>query len=350
MLARIATELSTVKSIVAEVETWQRKERSTEQKEYVAPRNPVEELLANIWQEVLALEKVGIYDNFFELGGNSLLATQAVSRIKATFLVEIPLSSMFNSPTVEQLSEEIEEAQQRESLESLPPIQPIDRSKPLPLSFAQTRLWFLEQLEGGTAAYNEGGAVRLSGNLNQEVLEQSFQEITRRHEILRTTFDTVAGSPIQKINPEAVVPISVVDWQEMPSAQQEEQLPKLAQSEQELAFDLSRGPLWRLKLVKLAPQDHILILTMHHIITDGWSFGILIKEFSNLYQSYSEGKSSPLPELSIQYADFAYWQQEYLMGEVLNKQMEYWKHQLAGLPPLIELPTDYPRPPLQSCL
>ncbi len=231
---------------------------------------------------------------------------------------------------------------------SLGSIKPVPRTENLPLSFAQQRLWFLAQLEEASAVYNESATVKLEGVLNQEALEASLREIVQRHEVLRTTFITVKGEPIQVINPNLTVNLSIVDLQGLTDAEESVKIPHLVNEEIQYPFDLSQGPLWRVTLFKLAENRHILLLTMHHIICDGWSFGIIIREISALYPSFLAGQPSPLPELPIQYADFAHWQREYLSGEVLERQIDYWKKQLAGIPPLLELPTDRPRPPVQT--
>ncbi|WP_208338929.1 non-ribosomal peptide synthetase, partial [Aetokthonos hydrillicola] len=234
------------------------------------------------------------------------------------------------------------------SRSTYPPIKPIARDAELPLSFGQARLWFLNQLEGETATYNIPETLHLSGSLNVVALEKAVAEILRRHEVLRTTFPMVNGSPVQAIADVTRVTIPVIDLQGLPQQEQSVQVQQLATAEAEQTFDLSSGPLLRVTLLRLTQQSHVLLLTMHHIISDGWSMGIFVQELSLLYQAFCTGASPLLPELPIQYADYAHWQREWLSGEVLQTQLNYWKQQLAEAPPLLELPTDRPRPSVQT--
>jgi aspartate racemase len=229
-----------------------------------------------------------------------------------------------------------------------PPLLPVERKGKLLLSFAQARLWFLEQLEPGSGAYNMPAAVRLTGSLDVAALKQSLQEIVQRHEALRTTFRMVSGEPIQVIAPILALAVPLVDLHELPEAQQEAQVEQLATEEAQQPFDLAMGPLLRAKLLHLSEAEHVLLLTMHHIVSDGWSMGVLIRELVALYEAFSTGKPSPLPQLPIQYADFAHWQRQWLQGEVLAAQLSYWQQQLTGAPPVLELPTDRPRPTVQT--
>jgi amino acid adenylation domain-containing protein/non-ribosomal peptide synthase protein (TIGR01720 family) len=314
----------------------------------IAPRTPVEELVAESWAEFLGLTYVGVQDNFFDLGGHSLLATQVISRVREIFGVELPLRTLFDNPTVESLSEAIEEAQREGAGIGAPPIVPVDRGTELPLSFAQQRLWFLDQLEPGNAFYNVPSSVRLTGKLNVEVLERTLTEIVRRHEALRTAFVTVDGIPRQVIGTPYPVTLAVTDLSGWTETEREAEARRLANAEGQQSFDLAQGPLLRARLLKLGDEEHIVLLTMHHIVSDGWSMGLLIDELSKLYVAYVSGAESPLPELPIQYGDFAHWQQHWLQGEVLEQQMAYWREQLANAPAVLELPTDRPRPAVQS--
>ncbi|HYR08202.1 MAG TPA: amino acid adenylation domain-containing protein, partial [Longimicrobium sp.] len=316
---------------------------------YVAPRTPVEEVLAEIWAEVLRLERVGVRDSFFELGGHSLLATRVVSRIRAVFGVELPLRALFEGPTVAELAGRVEEMR-RAGLPVLPPVVPTGRAGALPLSFAQERLWFLDRLEPGGTTYNIPAAWRGGGALDQAALERALGEVVRRHEALRTTFTEVDGSPVQVIAPFGGFSLPVEDLSGLGEADREAAVRRRAGEEEARPFDLAAGPLFRAALLRLGEEDHVLLLSMHHIVSDGWSMGVLLREFSMLYEAYREGRESPLPELAVQYADYAVWQREQLAGEVLDRQLAYWKERLAGAPELLELPTDRPRPAVQTYL
>ena len=230
----------------------------------------------------------------------------------------------------------------------LSPIQPIPRDGNLPLSFAQQRLWFIDQLDPGNSVYNFPVALRLKGSLNLAALEQSLNEIVRRHEALRTTFSMVDGQPAQVIASNLTITLPIVDLTELPEVERETEVQRLVVEEARRPFDLARGPLLRASVLKLADGEQVGLLTMHHIVSDGWSAGILIREMAALYQAYCAGSPSPLPELPIQYADFAHWQREWLQGAVLQRQLDYWKKQLEGSPPLLELPEDHPRPAVQT--
>ncbi|HEU4561344.1 MAG TPA: amino acid adenylation domain-containing protein, partial [Longimicrobium sp.] len=313
---------------------------------YLAPQTPVEEVLAGIWAEVLRLERVGVTESFFALGGHSLLATQVVSRIREVFTVELPLRALFEGPTVAELAGRVE-ALRRAGLPLLPPVEPAERTGALPLSFAQERLWFIDRLEPGSAVYNIPVARRLGGALDQGALERSLGEIVRRHEALRTVFEEVDGTPAQVIAPFGGFVLPVEDLSALGEADREAAVRRRA-GEEARPFDLSAGPLFRAALLRLGEEDHVLLLSMHHIVSDGWSMGVLSREFSALYAAYREGRESPLPELGVQYADYAVWQREQLEGEGLERQLAYWRKRLAGAPELLELPTDRPRPPVQT--
>jgi iturin family lipopeptide synthetase A len=314
---------------------------------FVAPRTPIEQMLADIWAEVLVQEQVGINDNFFELGGHSLLATQLISRVRNIFQVELPVRSLFEAATIGEFSQYIQQFQQQLQ-QPAPPLLAVARDGELPLSFAQQRLWFFNQLEPESAAYNVPGAIRLQGQLNVAALAQSLQEIVRRHEALRTNFTSLDGQAVQIIHPPGDWQLTVLDWQHLSAPEQEHQTQQLATNEAERPFDLATEPLLRVTLLVLSQQEHILMLCMHHIVSDGWSIGVLVQEIVTLYSAYCQGQPSPLPELSIQYADFARWQRQWLQGQVLESQLDYWQTQLAFAPALLELPTDRPRPAVQS--
>ena len=316
--------------------------------EYVAPRTPSEGIIANIFASVLGVENIGIYDNFFELGGHSLLATQLISKLRVAFDVEIPLRTIFESPTIAQLEPTLTELRTTNSGLNLPPIQARSSSSELPLSWAQERLWFLNQLEESSATYNIPGALRISGNLDINALQKSLSEIVRRHEVLRTSFHSLNGTSIQVIHSEATMKINLVDLAQHSEQERKTLLEQQAQQEATTPFDLEIAPLIRCSLLQLDSKEYVLLLTMHHIVSDGWSIGVLIKELSSLYQAFYAGKPSPLAELPIQYADFAVWQRQWLSGKRLQTQLNYWKQQLSGVPSLLQLPTDYPRPTVQT--
>ncbi|HYG09428.1 MAG TPA: amino acid adenylation domain-containing protein, partial [Pyrinomonadaceae bacterium] len=318
------------------------------ERDYQPPRNPTEELLANIWAQSLGVERVGIHHNFFELGGHSLLATQIISRVRRALRVEVPLRALFESPTVAGLAQHVDALRRVEADLERMPILPVARGEKLPLSFAQQRLWFLDQLEQGSAAYNLPYAGRLAGALNLPALERSVAEIIQRHEALRTSFVEVDAQPVQLIALPAPFEIPLIDLSDLPEAEREAAAQQLVAEEAERPFDLSKSPLLRMRLIRMAEHEHILTLTIHHIISDGWSMGLFFGELGALYAAYTEDRESPLPELAIQYADFAEWQRRWLRGETLERQLAYWREQLAGAPATLELPTDRPRPPLQS--
>ncbi|HVR99575.1 MAG TPA: amino acid adenylation domain-containing protein, partial [Thermoanaerobaculia bacterium] len=301
-----------------------------------APSDPVEELLAGIWSEVLGLERVGAHDDFFALGGHSLLATQVVSRIRTVLGIELPLRRLFETPTLVELAQAVRKSRESQA----PPIVAVPRDGDLPLSFAQQRLWFLDRLEPGSPAYNMPLAVRLAGEVDPAQLEDIFFEVVRRHEALRTTFASRDGMPIQVIAAPRVE-LPVLDLSLVP----ESEALRLAREEAGRPFDLERGPLLRLALIRLGERDHVLLMTLHHIISDGWSMGVLLREVAALCED------SPLPELPVQYADFAVWQRSWLRGEVLEAQLAYWRRQLGnlnGAPRVLELPLDRPRPAVQT--
>ncbi|HEV3050216.1 MAG TPA: FkbM family methyltransferase, partial [Longimicrobium sp.] len=314
---------------------------------YVAPRTPTEEVLAGIWAEVLRLDQVGVTESFFALGGHSLLATRVVSRVRAVFGVELPLRAMFQGPTVAELAERVEEMR-RADLPVLPAVVPVVRTSALPLSFAQERLWILDRLESQSAVYNILAARRLGGALDQAALQRALGEIVRRHEALRTVFAEVDGSPVQVIAPFGGFSLPVEDLSGLGEADREAAVGRRAGEEARRGFDLATGPLFRAALLRLGAEEHVLLLSMHHIVSDGWSMGVLFRELSALYAAYREGGESPLPELAVQYADYAVWQREQLAGEVLDRQLAYWKARLADAPALLELPTDRPRPAVQT--
>jgi amino acid adenylation domain-containing protein/non-ribosomal peptide synthase protein (TIGR01720 family) len=310
---------------------------------FVAPRTPIEEMLASIWANILRVEEVGIHDNFFELGGHSLLAAQIIARMRVSLGVELPFSRLLEFPTVAGLVKIVEEARQQEQRPIGISLQPISRNQTIPLSFSQQQLWFLHQLAPEEPIYNEPCTIRLKGAINVDALEKALNEIIKRHESLRTRFITVDGQPVQVIDPPDTFNLAVVDLREFPQEQREAEALRLTIDAKQ-PFDLTTGPLLRATLMQLADFDYRLFLTFHHIIIDGVSvYSVFLKELVALYEAYSKGKPSPLAPLPIQYADFTVWQRQWLTEEILESQLDYWKQQLADLP-ILQLPLDHPRP------
>jgi amino acid adenylation domain-containing protein len=322
---------------------------SAAEESFEAPQTPIEEMLAGLWASVLGVERVGRGDDFFALGGHSLLATQMIARLRQLLDIELPLRALFENPTLAGLAACVEEAHTAAGA-ALPPILPVSRQGCLPLSFGQQRLWFLDQLEPGSAAYNMPSPVRLAGRLDPAALAASLGELARRHEALRTVFHLAEGEdePAQRILPAAPVPLPQVDLGGLPPQAREAAVRRLAAREARQPFDLARGPLLRTALLRLADAEHVLLLTLHHIVSDGWSMGVLVRELAVLYAALAAGRPSPLPELPVQYADYAAWQRSWLTGEALAAQLAYWRQALAAAPPLLDLPTDRPRPPVQT--
>jgi amino acid adenylation domain-containing protein len=311
---------------------------------YAAPRTPTEELLASVWGQVLGVERVGVNDTFFDLGGHSLLAAQIASRAQEFFKVELPLSAFFESPTVAGMAERVEAATRRGQKFQTPPIRRRTGHEDLPLSFAQQRLWLLDQLQPGSPAYNIPKFLRLRGHLDVPLLEHSLNEVVRRHEALRTTFESRHGSPLQRIHPAMHVPLPVTDLSHLPPAEREAEAARLLAEEARRPFDLAAGPLMRASLIRLSDEEHAFTLTLHHIISDGWSLGVLLRELSVLYAAGTRGEESPLPDLPIQYADYALWQRSWLRGEALDRRLSYWRDRLSGAPEVLSLPADRARP------
>ena len=311
---------------------------------YEPPQTETEAAVARIWAEVLKLERVGRHDNFFELGGHSLLAVRVMSRLRESLNVEVAIRDLFARPVLADFARDLESAAQT----TLPLITRVERSQPIPLSFAQQRLWFLAQMEGASEAYLIPFGVRLKGELNQAALHKALDRIGERHEALRTTFKFVNEEPLQRIDAQQEHGFLLVehDLREHDEAQQE--LARVMEEEARAPFDLETGPLIRGRLIRLAQDEHALLITMHHIVSDGWSMGVLLKELSTLYSAFVQGQSDPLPQLQVQYADYAMWQRKWMEGEVLKQQADYWKATLAGVPELLEIPADHPRPAQQD--
>ncbi|WP_153045394.1 non-ribosomal peptide synthetase, partial [Pseudomonas syringae] len=319
-------------------------------RDYEAPAGDIEHALAEIWQVLLGLERVGRHDHFFELGGHSLLAVQLVSRLRQRFEVEVALRDVFAEPTLQGLARQVANAR----LSAQTPLTLVDRDLPLPLSWAQQRLWFLDQLDRAAgAAYHIPAGLRLRGRLNRDALQATLDRIVARHETLRTHFALHEGQAIQVIAP-ATQGFALIthDLRPLDSAAQHETqheaVERLAGEEALAPFDLSSGPLIRGRLVQLSETEHILLVTQHHIVSDGWSTGVLLHEIGMLYRAFSQGLADPLPALAFQYVDYAAWQRQWLQGETLQTQVDFWRQHLSGAPALLELPTDHRRPPLRS--
>jgi len=315
--------------------------------EFVAPETPVEKTLVDICAGILGINEIGIHDNFFELGGHSLAATRVVSRIRDSFEIELPLRAIFETPTIAHIAELVTQYQNNDL--KITPIGRTSREKnKLPLSFAQQRLWFLDKLEPDSSAYHIITAHRLVGHLNLTALEESFKEITRRHEILRTIITTDGDQPLQTVLPELDIPLNLLDIGHLAASEQEAKVQELIKQAQLKPFNLAVGPLIRITLIKLNSTGHIIVVVMHHIISDAWSMNVLFKELSKCYEAFCEGRLPSLAELPIQYGDFVDWQRNRLQGEVLTEQIAYWKQQLKNSPSVLTLPEDFPRPSVQT--
>ncbi|MCI0392288.1 MAG: amino acid adenylation domain-containing protein [Acidobacteria bacterium] len=312
------------------------------------PQTITQDLLSVIWAKVLGIESVGIHENFFELGGHSLKATQVINRVRESFQLELPLSRLFESPTIAGLAQVIDQSLSAGGAEISKPIEHSPRNGRLPLSFAQERFWLFDQLMPGSPVNNLPSACRLTGRLDVEALALSLNTVVQRHESLRTTFDVVGGEPSQIIAPSQDVELQVIDLRRLNEAAREVEVKRLIAEDAQRPFDLSRGPLLRASVLRTNEEESILTLTMHHIVSDGWSVGVLTRELMTLYQAFCDGNPSPLPELTIQYADYAVWQKGQAQQEVLSNQLDYWKRRLNGNISEINLPADRPRPATQT--
>jgi amino acid adenylation domain-containing protein len=307
---------------------------------YEAPVGETEEALAAIWAEVLGVERVGRHDHFFHLGGHSLRAVQVISRMRQRLGLEAGLGELFQRPVLAEFARGLQAAA------ALPAIEPVERGASVELSFAQQRLWFIEQLGSAGRAYHIPARLRLHGELDRDALVRALDRIVERHEALRTTFVEVDGQPVQVIGEARGLALAEHDLAGHDDAEAE--LRRVVAEESAEAFDLANGPLVRGRLVRMAADDHVLLVTMHHIVSDGWSMGVLTHELGALYGAFTRGEADPLPALPVQYADYAVWQRRRVDGEVLQKQADYWKTTLTGAPELLELPADRARPAVQS--
>ncbi|MEY9624101.1 amino acid adenylation domain-containing protein [Bradyrhizobium ottawaense] len=313
---------------------------------YQSPQGAVETALAQIWAELLGVERIGRNDHFFELGGHSLLAVQMSSRLSQAVGVELPLSTLFARPVLSDLAASIVELLSCSGPQELPSIAAVSRHEPLVLSFAQQRLWFLAQLNEGSTNYHIPLALRLRGMLDRSAWQRSLNRLFARHEALRSVFVATQGKPrVEVLPPDAGLPIVEHDLRERSDA--EAAFLDLCHEEGRTPFDLARGPLIRGRLIRTADEEHVFLLTQHHIVSDGWSMGVLLRELSQLYRAFQAGQDDPLPPLAIQYPDYAAWQRQWLSGERLQQQAQYWRSALAGTARLV-LPTDHARPAQQS--
>lgn len=311
------------------------------------PHTPTEQTLAAIWCEILGVEGIRAQDNFFALGGHSLLATQAIARVRTQFGVELPLRTLFEAPTLAELAQQLDATQPPPQLVATPPLRPQPQNGPPPLSYSQERMWFVHQLQPGSTAYNLPLGVRLIGRLDVAALEYSFQELMRRQASLRTTFTQVEGEPRQVVSPATNLSLPRIDLRHLPPDERRQEAFRLAQAEGRQSFDISRGKLLRILLLQLADDEHILTINMQHTIADAWSYGVMARELTQLYEAFATGTPAQLPDLYIQYTDFASWQRQWLQGKQLHDQLAYWRQQLADAP-ILQLPTDFPRPAVQT--
>ncbi|HEX6911655.1 MAG TPA: amino acid adenylation domain-containing protein, partial [Longimicrobium sp.] len=312
---------------------------------YEAPRTPTEALAAEVWAAVLGVERVGVHDGFFALGGHSLLGTQVAIRLGRALGVEVPLQALFEADTLAEFAAAVD-ALTRGGRQSADPIVAVGRHRPLPLSFAQQRLWFIDRLQPGSATYNIPAALRLRGPLDVPALERALAEVVGRHESLRTTFTVTDGEPLQVIHPPSPVALPVADLRA--EADPGSAARHAAEREAARPFDLDAGPLFRASLLRLGDEEWALLFTVHHVVSDAWSMGVLVREVSEAYGAFAAGRGPSLPALPVQYADFAVWQRARLSGEVLDGQLAWWRARLAGAPAALDLPTDRPRPAVVS--
>ena len=347
-LQRIAAELFDPREVQRRIEESRKRSRAGGAQGFVAPRTGTEERLAGIFAEVLGVERAGAGDSFFELGGHSLLGTVVLSRIRDAFGVELPLRRIFDLPTVALLAAEIDRLQGMVAEHRVPAIRPVPREGALPLSFSQQRIWFFEQWEPGTAAFNTPLAVWFQGGLRVPLLRESLDRVLARHEVLRSRFFDAGGEPAQEALAFAPCSCPVVDLEGLEPALGRREAERLSVEESRRPFDLSSGQLLRMRLLRLAPREHSFVLTLHHIACDGWSLGVLLREVRAQYEALATGRPPLLPELPVQYADYAVWQRRWLAGDEPDRQIAYWRDRLRGAPLALELPTDRPRRPFGS--
>jgi acyl carrier protein len=313
-----------------------------------APRSVTEEIVAGIWGEVLRLERVDLHTSFFDQGGHSLLAVRVLSRIRKSLDIDLSLGSLFESPTVSELARRIDERHLQAHGLNIPLLAASLGGQEAPLSYSQQRLWFMSQLEPESSFYNLPTIVELGGHLDAGLLSRAFTEVARRHGSLRTLFSSRDRQPIQVVQSPQPVSLPVIDLSALPASVRDGEVRRLIAEEGGRPFDLTRAPAWSCRLLQLQEDRHIVIMVLHHVITDGWSNTLLVRELAQLYRSYAQNRPSPLPEPPIQYTDFARWQRQWLQGEILEEQLTYWREKLAGAPAAIRWAADHPRPPVQS--
>ncbi|MDN9009505.1 non-ribosomal peptide synthetase [Brevibacillus laterosporus] len=323
-------------------------EREESNTPFIEPITETEVILSGFWKEIVGIDRISIIDDFFNSGGHSLLATQLLSRIYHTFHIEISLRTFFENPTIQAMGKQIDEIIASGEQSVSVPLVPVSRDSDLVLSYTQQGVWFIEQLEPGSATYNVPVANTLKGNLNIDALERAVNEIIRRHEILRTSFISKDGKPYQVSHPFQSIRIPVIEMSDVPASERHQCIIEMANEDANRPFDLTKCPLVRFLLFKKDDENYVFYYTMHHLIMDGWSLQIFTHELSVLYEAFSQGKQSPLPEMQLQYADFAAWQRKWLDGKVMNQQLAYWKKQLAGDLPVLQLPIDRTRPSVAS--
>ncbi|SFX81224.1 amino acid adenylation domain-containing protein [Thermoactinomyces sp. DSM 45891] len=323
-------------------------EQSLTENGHVLPRTPSEALIASVWSQVLGIENVGVQDSFFERGGHSLLATQVASRLQEALQIKVPLRVLFKYETVEALAKKVDQLRKGDTTREILPLGPMERSESIPLSYAQRRLWFMDQLAPNSSMYNIHAACRLVGKWSLRALETSWNQLIERHESLRTLIGAYEGQPVQQIQEHVFRTLPQRDLTTLPLEEKERETKSLIQSEAEKPFDLGQGPLLRTQLLKTDQEEWILLCTMHHIISDGWSMGILLEEWMALYEEALNGKPAELTKLPVQYADFSLWQQEWLNDEELDQHIQYWTEELSGELPVLQLPMDRPRPAVQT--
>ncbi len=324
-------------------------ERRATGEEFAEPGSLVEEQLAAIWREVLGVDRVSARDNFFELGGHSLLAIQVISRVREKLKVELPLFSLFDAPTIQQLARGLDSGEWTQNQLPLLPMQAAPRDGRLPLSSVQERLWFLDQVSPGGHAYNVPAALRLKGVLDSFALQRAFDEVVGRHEALRTTFANQNGELVQVIGPATSMEIAVTNLESFAAEERETQAQSWLKTEVQRPFDLARGPLVRARLARLDATDHVLSVVMHHSISDGWSLTIFFQELEAFYRTFAAGKPArELPALPVQYADFAHWQRQWMQGAKLEQELAYWKNKLSEAPGVVKLPVDHEEPATEA--